>query len=122
MRRADEPTSMPNPVSAGAPRSYRRMYGSGHVDSRGGAPSYTRTDSHDSRRSHSGHENEEGVEVVLDSRGTKVVDSPVRGRRHDQNVFRPPPHPAHRPRPMRAPHGHGNPHGHPPTSNSGSYG
>jgi hypothetical protein len=153
MRRGEEPVvpSMPNPVSAGAPRSYRRMYGAGqpphsghqhpqHQHSpyqhgqqqqhghghphggmeRGNVPSYRRTESTDGgRRAHHSSHEEEGVEVVLESSVAKVVDSPVRGRRHDQNVFRPPPHPNHhRPRAMRAPHGHPSMQ----NSASGSYG
>mmetsp|Transcript_6098 Transcript_6098/g.8932 ORF Transcript_6098/g.8932 Transcript_6098/m.8932 type:complete len:723 (+) Transcript_6098:215-2383(+) len=115
---------LPSPVPAAAPRSYRRMYGSG-TEEGGDSQRYERDENEESpnaRRSDrpSGYHDEEGVEVVLDRNGNassaKVVDSPSR-RRQDQNVFRPPPHPsAHRPRAMRAQHGH------PPMQESGSYG
>lgn len=116
---------MPNPVAAGAPRSYRRMYGAGqppgpshsHME-RPPPPGYALPENSDSsRRSHVTHgsQEDEGVEVVLERSGAKVVDSPQSGRRHDQNVFRPPPHPTHRSHPMRAPRGH-------PSMQNGSYG
>jgi len=104
--------ALPSPLPAAAPRSYRRMYGSGAGD-RGDTQRYGRNenDENSNNRRTEGNQDEEGVEVVLDRNGstsTKVVDSPSR-RRQDQNVFRPPPHPhpgTHRPRPMRAPHGY----------------
>jgi hypothetical protein len=137
MRRTEDSHTMPNPVAAGAPRSYRRMYGAGHPTGpqpghqhqhqhahveRPSGPGYGRPESVDRRPrvAHASQE-EEGVEVVLDRTGVKVVDSPVRGRRQDQNVFRPPPHPSHRqsPHAMRAPT---HSHGHPSMQNSSSHG
>jgi len=71
--------------------------------------------------------NEQGVEVVLDSGTSKVVESDTPDRRSSQQVFRgpppppppgpPPPHSAVRPRAMRAPH-----NGHAPMPQSGSFG
>lgn len=122
--RNSEGMVLPSPVPAAAPRSYRRMYGSGDGDGND-TQRYERNENEESpvpRRSEraGGCHDEEGVEVVLDRTGSansaKVVDSPR--RRQDQNVFRPPPHHpgTHRPRAMRAPHGH------PPMQKSGSYG
>mmetsp|Transcript_25562 Transcript_25562/g.35978 ORF Transcript_25562/g.35978 Transcript_25562/m.35978 type:complete len:846 (-) Transcript_25562:212-2749(-) len=71
--------------------------------------------------------NEQGVEVVLDSGTSKVVESDTPGRQSSQQVFRgappppppgpPPPHSAVRPRAMRAPH-----NGHTSMPKSGSFG
>jgi hypothetical protein len=86
-------------------------------------PSASRDHGDDYDREGSGHQRrqisrseEEGVEVVLESRGkSTVVDSSVDRPSLDQNVFRPP-HPV-RPRAVRAQHG-------PPphVKSSGSYG
>jgi hypothetical protein len=118
MRRSEE--NLPSPVSAGAPRSYRRMYGSGLMPTgpphsqmeRSSMVGFSRADMTDRKLDQSrlpSSQDEEGVEVVLERSGTKVVDSPPR-RYQDQNVFRPPTHPASRPHAMR-----------PPRNNYGAY-